>query len=205
MLSKAVYALALSGRIAREMVLLFHYLQFMYSKWNNACRPSRFYLVECWLNVRNALKRPRKCLHFDEIIITGSTGSCQNDNFPAVQPVMKISSKWRHFRFSVEPQITKFMGPTYDPPGSCRPQMAPSIRDTRCPVIIGAISTGHFSFGGTNPMKIPDVIRIMSIDRQYSFLHFILLNVRRTTNNKRTRGVFFFKTCWTAGIVPYVG
>ena len=73
----------------------------------------------------------RKCLHFDEIFITGCTESCQNDNFQCsqwwkfhqnddifvsvwklskwqlpVQPVMKISSKWRHFRFSVHAPTT---------------------------------------------------------------------------------------------------
>ena len=37
----------------------------------------------------------------------------------SVQPVTKMSSKW--------PQIAKFMGPTWNPPGSCRPQMGPML------------------------------------------------------------------------------
>ena len=41
----------------------------------------------------------RKCLHFDDIIITGCTGSCLNDNFHCSQG-WKFSSKW-HFRFRV--------------------------------------------------------------------------------------------------------
>ena len=38
--------------------------------------------------VTHSLKR--KCLHFDEIFVTGCTGSCQNDNFQC--------SQWLKFR-----------------------------------------------------------------------------------------------------------
>ena len=39
---------------------------------------------------QNAASLKRKCLHFDEIFITGCTGSCQNDNFQC--------SQWLKFR-----------------------------------------------------------------------------------------------------------
>ena len=39
----------------------------------------------------------RKCRYFDQIFVTGCTGSCQNNNFLYRQ---QFSSKWRHFRFS---------------------------------------------------------------------------------------------------------
>ena len=45
------------------------------------------------IQLARALKR--KYYHFDEIFITGCTGSC----LPA-QLLIRISSKWRHFRFS---------------------------------------------------------------------------------------------------------
>ena len=41
----------------------------------------------------------RKCLHFDEIFITGCTGSCQNDNFQCSQ-WLKFRQNDINFRFS---------------------------------------------------------------------------------------------------------
>ena len=56
----------------------------------NSLRPNDAYTVSKlgrhW--VTSSLKR--KCLHFDEIFITGCTGSCQNDNFQC--------SQWLKFR-----------------------------------------------------------------------------------------------------------
>ena len=45
-------------------------------------------LFEGWLS--QSLTQTRKCLHFDEIIINGCTGSCQSDNFQC--------SQWWKFR-----------------------------------------------------------------------------------------------------------
>ena len=47
-----------------------------------------FQCMECYWSV--AISQKRKCLHFDEIIITGCTGSCQSDNFQC--------SQWWKFR-----------------------------------------------------------------------------------------------------------
>ena len=43
-----------------------------------------------WLIASSVATLKRKCLHFDEIFITGCTGSCQNDNFQC--------SQWLKFR-----------------------------------------------------------------------------------------------------------
>ena len=40
--------------------------------------------------LKSVVSLKRKCLHFDEIFITGCTGSCQNDNFQC--------SQWLKFR-----------------------------------------------------------------------------------------------------------
>ena len=65
---------------------------------------SGYVSIMVWLGTkwyRFALKR--KFCYFDRIFITSCTRSCQNDNLQlAIQPMMKISSKWQHFRFSVE-------------------------------------------------------------------------------------------------------
>ena len=45
---------------------------------------NRYFTIFLWCTLK------RKCLHFDEIIITGCTGSCQNDNFQC--------SQWWKFR-----------------------------------------------------------------------------------------------------------
>ena len=49
---------------------------------------SVYTIPERFRHMRVTLKR--KCLHFDEIFITGCTGSCQNDNFQC--------SQWLKFR-----------------------------------------------------------------------------------------------------------
>ena len=43
-----------------------------------------------WMALRNTHTLKLECLHFDEIFITGCTGSCQNDNFQC--------SQWWKFR-----------------------------------------------------------------------------------------------------------
>ena len=62
------------------------------AKWASGChQPS------CWFHSElNATSPKWKCHHFDEIFITGCTGSCHFWQLP-VQPVMKILSKWWHF------------------------------------------------------------------------------------------------------------
>ena len=61
---------------------------------SNTQRPSQYHArFRCWY-VANGLPfiltLKRKCLHFDEIFITGCTESCQNDNFQC--------SQWWKFR-----------------------------------------------------------------------------------------------------------
>ena len=72
------------------------------------------FYTDSWQN-HNFLVRPlkkisskwhslkQKCCHFDDIFITGCTSSCQWQLL--VQSVMKISSKWWHFRFSVSVSV----------------------------------------------------------------------------------------------------
>ena len=69
--------------------------------------------MACIISVKNLRGISVGGCYFDEIFITGWTGSCQNDNFQCtqwwkfcaasdenfMQPVMKISSKWPHFQF----------------------------------------------------------------------------------------------------------
>ena len=38
-----------------------------------------------------------------------------------------LQSWHRHLHWSIHTQIAKFMGPTWGPPGSCRPQMGPML------------------------------------------------------------------------------
>ena len=54
-------------------------------------------------NIRGTLKR--KCLHFDEIFITGCTGSCQNDNFQC--------SQWLKFRQNDDIFVSVYILPMY--------------------------------------------------------------------------------------------
>ena len=45
-------------------------------------------------------------------------------------------------RLNMLPQITKFMGPTWSPPGSCQPQMGPMLAP--CTLLSGAAVAGIF-------------------------------------------------------------
>ena len=95
-----------------------------------SCQNEKFQCSEYWQFRQNDISVSLSCLifhwkhiictqidteteiyHFDDIFITGCTESCQNDNF----------------RYSHWPQIARFIGPTWGPPGSCRPQMGPTL------------------------------------------------------------------------------
>ena len=52
----------------------------------------------------------------------------------------------RHLICSIVPQIAKFMGTTWDPPGSCRPQMGPMLAPWN-------LLSGYFSRYGSRHMK----------------------------------------------------
>ena len=70
--------------------------------------------------------------HFWDIFVTGCTKSCYFDNFSAANDdnVIKMTtflSQWWTKKLLNITQITKFMGPTWGPPGSCRPQMSPML------------------------------------------------------------------------------
>ena len=84
----------------------------------------------------------RKCLHFDEIFVTGCTGSCQNDNFQCRQWLkfrqnddifVSVNSNIDDYDNNVTPSfeatlpIARFTWPTRGLPGSCRPQVGPML------------------------------------------------------------------------------
>ena len=69
----------------------------------------KFQLLHRWTDrvgewIRYSLKR--KCLHFDEIFITGCTGSCQNDNFQC--------SQWLKFRQNDDIFVSVFYPTLYN-------------------------------------------------------------------------------------------
>ena len=71
-----------------------------YAIWHYTWENNSYNYCMCWvcLLVTDVLVPILKQKHhFDEIFITGCTGSCHIDNF---QPMMKMSSKW-HFCFNV--------------------------------------------------------------------------------------------------------
>ena len=95
-----------------------------------SCQNEKFQCSEYWQFRQNDISVSLSCLifhwkhiictqidteteiyHFDDIFITGCIESCQNDIF----------------RYSHWPQIARFIGPTWGPPGSCRPQMGPTL------------------------------------------------------------------------------
>ena len=57
--------------------------------------------------------------HFDELFVNG----CKNRHFDNFQWPVQSVAKSRNDAT----QIAKFMGPTWGPPGSCRPQMGPTL------------------------------------------------------------------------------
>ena len=100
------------------MYLIIMWLSVMMRPWygNAFCitkgQRSRPFMISLLLAWTSSLKR--KCLHFQEIFIPGCTGSCHfwRNFYPwlhwklskwqlPLQPVMKISSKWPHYHFSV--------------------------------------------------------------------------------------------------------
>ena len=76
-----------------------HWLHWKLSKWQLPVQPV-IKISSKWRHFRfRTLKR--KCLHFDEIFITGFTGSCQNDNFQC--------SQWLKFRQNDDIFVSVFL------------------------------------------------------------------------------------------------
>ena len=79
------------------------------------------------------------CRHINDIIVISFTGSCHRDilcslwrqfrqhHDISVACMLLNNMQPEHIRNVTATQIAKFMGPTWGPPGSCRPQMSPML------------------------------------------------------------------------------
>ena len=104
-------------------------------QWVNTQRPSDIYidgLVQDY-SISSALSMEilQSCTKLSTCVTELDDHYSGNDMLPIWhQPITRTNSKWSIVLISwahLTSQIARFMGPTWGPPGSCRPQVGPTL------------------------------------------------------------------------------